>query len=223
MAQKLAGEAIMEKRLLLEAEVREKVGTKEAARLRQEARLPGTVYGHKQDPVSISLNAHEIERAVHHGHRVMDVKIAGTVETLMIKDLQYDYLGRDVIHMDLMRVDSSETVKVTVGIELKGIAKGLSEGGMLEEHADALEIECVVTNIPESLAVSVKTLTVGESLHASDIVLPEGITLISPADTLLVACTQKPAAASEEDAEEGEGEDGPVTPEVITERKPEDD
>jgi large subunit ribosomal protein L25 len=221
-----AGEAIMEKRLLLEAEVREKTGTKATALLRQSGRLPATVYGHKQAAESIALNAHQFERAVHHGHRVFDIEFAGKAGTLMIKDVQYDYLGRDIIHVDLMRVDISETVKVTVAIELKGIAKGINEGGMIEEHADALEVECVVTNIPESLVVSIKGLGVGEALHASDVELPDGVTLISSPETLLVACPMKAAAVSEEDeegAEGQEGEAGSTSPEVITERKLDDD
>lgn len=211
----------MEKRVLLEAEVREKTGTKVAARLRKNGRLPATVYGHKQTPESVAVDAHDFDLAVHHGHRVMDVKIAGKVETLMVKDLQYDYLGRDIIHADLMRVDISETVKVVVPIELKGTAKGLSEGGMIEEHADTLEIECVVTNLPETIAVSVKNVGVGESLHASDVELPAGVTLVSPADTLIVTCPMKASAVSAEDAEEGE--EGPSAPEVITERKSDED
>ncbi len=216
----------MEKILLLEAEVREQTGTKATARLRQEGRLPATVYGHKQAAESISLDAHQFERAVHHGHRVFDIEFAGKAGTLMIKDVQYDYLGRDIIHVDLMRVDASETVKVTVSVDLKGVAKGQLEGGMIEEHADALEVECVVTNIPESLAVSIKTLGVGEALHASDVELPEGITLVSPPETLIVTCPMKAAAVSEEDevAHEGEeGEDAPSSPEVITERKADED
>jgi len=214
----------MEKRLLLEAEVRKQTGTKGAICLRQNGRLPAVVYGHKQDPESIAFDAHEFERAVHHGHRVFDVQIAGKAETLMVKDVQYDHLGRDIIHVDLMRVDISETVKVSVSIELKGIAKGQNEGGMIEEHADALEIECVVTNIPESLAVSIKGLGVGEALHASDIELPAGVTLISPPETLLVTCPMKAAAVSEEDeAEEGAEEEASSSPEIITERKAEDE
>lgn len=216
----------MEKRLLLEAEVREQTGTKAATRLRQDGRLPATVYGHKQAAESVSLDAHQFERAVHHGHRVFDVEFAGNAGTLMVKDVQYDYLGRDIIHVDLMRVDISETVRVTVAIELKGIAKGQHEGGMIEEHADALEVECVVTNIPESLAVSLKDLSVGEALYASDVELPDGVTLISSPETLLVTCPMKAAAVSEEDEEGVEGQEGEeesTSPEVITERKSEDD
>jgi large subunit ribosomal protein L25 len=104
-----------------------------------------------------------------------------------------------------------------VPIELKGTAKGLNEGGMIEEHADVLEIECVVTNIPETIVVSVKDVGVGAALYAGDIELPTGITLVSPPETLLVTCPMKAAAVSAE--EEGQGDEGPASPEVITERK----
>jgi len=181
------------------------------------------VYGHKEAAESISLDAHQFERAVHHGHRVFDVAYTGKTGTLMVKDIQYDYLGRDMIHVDLMRVDISETVRVTVPIELKGVAKGQHEGGMIEEHADTLEVECIVTNIPECIPVSLKPVGVGEALHASDIELPGGVTLVSPPETLLVTCPMKAAAVSADDeVEEGE-EEAPDSPEVITERKSEDE
>ena len=210
----------MEKTFELEAQVREKAGTIGAVKLRSEGRIPAIMYGHKQDPLAISLDAHDFVEGLHHGHRLMDIKVDGSVQAVLVKDVQYDYLGRDVIHADLIRVDVTEKVKVSVPIELKGTAKGTHEGGMIEEHVDRLEIAAVVSSIPDSIIVSVKDVGVGDSIHASDIELPEGMDLVSPGGTLVVTCHLKAAAKSAEDAAEDgiEGEEA-AGPEVITEKK----
>ena len=205
----------MSKILSLKAEVREHVGSRASSVVRGQGRIPAIVYGHKQEPVAISLDAHDFVEGLHHGHRLIDVKVGRKSEKIIVKDVQYDHLGRDVIHADLMRVDVKQKVTVTVPVEFKGAAKGTHHGGILEEHADRLEVECLPTHIPEVLVVSVKEMEVGESLHASDMTLPEGVALVSPADTLLVACHVLAVAKTAEELEE----EAPTAPEVIGEAK----
>ncbi len=205
----------MEKTLLLKAELREQIGSRSAAKVRKSGRIPAIVYGHKQEPVAISLDAHNFTEGLHHGHRLIDVQIGKSKQKVIVKNLQYDYLGKDIIHADMMRVDATEMVKVSVLIELKGTAKGTHEGGIIEEHTDHLEIECRVTDIPESLVVSIKEMAVGDALHASDIELPEGVKLISPPETLLVTCHLVAVAKTTEEIEA----EAPAGPEVISEVK----
>jgi large subunit ribosomal protein L25 len=205
----------MAKTLLLKAEVREHTGSKAVRKVREKGRIPAIVYGHKQDSVAISLDAHDFVEGLHHGHRLMDVQVGRKKEKMIVKELQYDYLGRDIIHVDLMRVDVSEAVKVTVPIELKGTAAGTHEGGIVEEHADHLEIECKATDIPEHIVVSVKELHVGGALHAGDVELPSGIKLVSPPEMLMVTCHLVAAAKTTEEMEE----EMPAAPEVIGEAK----
>jgi large subunit ribosomal protein L25 len=205
----------MDKSLLLEAEIREHTGSKSAAKLRAQGRIPAIIYGHKKEPTSISLDAHDFTEGLHHGHRLLDVKIGKRKEKMLVKDLQYDHLSKNIIHADLIRVDVTEMVKVTVPIELKGTAKGTHEGGIIEEHTDRLEIECRATDIPESIIVSVKEVGVGDAVHASDIELPPGVELISDPTTLLVTCHLVAAAKTTEELEE----EAPTAPEVITEAK----
>lgn len=208
----------MGKTLLLKAEVRTKTGTKAAAKIRKQGRVPATVYGHKQTPTSLSLDAHEFVQGLHLGHRFMEIEIEGKPEAMIVKDLQYDHFGRNVVHVDFMRVDVTERIKVQVPIELKGTAKGTQEGGIVEEHATRLEVECLVSNIPDTILVVVKDVGVGDVIHASAVELPDGVDLVSPAETLLVTCHMKAAAVS---AEEGEVEEESAAsdPEVITEKK----
>jgi len=205
----------MEKEFLLKAEVREHSGSNLARILRKQGRIPAVVYGHKKEPVAISLDAHDFVEGLHHGHRLMDIQIGRKREKTIVKDLQYDYLGKEVIHADLMRVDVREVVKVTVPIELKGIAKGTHEGGIVVEHIDRLEVECKVTDIPETIVVSVKDMEVGAALHAGEIELPEAVKLVSDPEVVLVTCSLVAAAKAAEEVEE----EAPAAPEVITEAK----
>ncbi|MHA2069353.1 MAG: 50S ribosomal protein L25 [Candidatus Thorarchaeota archaeon] len=201
----------------MKAEKRDQTGTKSAARVRKAGRVPGIVYGHKKEPIAISLDAHNLVQSLHHGHRLFDIQIGRKKDKVLLKDLQYDYLGKDIIHIDLIRVDVSESVKVTVPIELKGTAQGTHEGGIIEEHLDHLEIECKVTDIPESIIVLVKEVGVGDALHAGDVELPEGIKLITSSSQVIVTCSLVAAAKSTEELEE----EVPAAPEIIGEAKEE--
>ncbi|MBN1457734.1 MAG: 50S ribosomal protein L25 [Sedimentisphaerales bacterium] len=211
----------MSDRIVLKAEVREEAGTKQSKKLREQGQLPVIIYGHKKEPVSAAVNSHDFVEILHHGGRIFDVNVKGKTETLLVKELQYDHLGKSVIHADLVRVDLQETVKVAVPLELKGTAAGTHEGGIIDEHLDSIEIECKVSEIPETILVSVKEVGVGDSIHAGDIELPTGTKLVTPADALIITCHLVAAAKG---VEEGEGaEEAPEGPEVITERVAEEE
>jgi len=205
----------MAKTLILKAEIREHTGTKAVQKVRLHGKIPAIVYGHKEKPIAISLDAHNFIEELHHGHRLMDVQIGRKKEKMIVKELQYDHLGKNIIHADLMRVDVTEVLKVTVPIELKGTAQGTHEGGIIEEHADRLEIECKATEIPEAIVVSVKDVHVGGALHAGEITLPDGVELVSSPEMVLVTCHLVAAAKTTEQVEE----EIPAAPEVIGETK----
>jgi large subunit ribosomal protein L25 len=169
--------------------------------------------------VAISLDAHDFVEGLHHGHRLMDITVDGKTQTALIKALQYDYLGRDVIHADLMRVDVTEVIKVMVPVELKGVPKGAKEGGVLEAQMTRLEVQCLAINIPEAIVISIKDLDIGQAIHAGEVQLPEGVTLVSPAELIVAACR---IVAEVKTTEQVEAET-PVAPEVIgAEKEPEE-
>ncbi|MBN1795269.1 MAG: 50S ribosomal protein L25 [Sedimentisphaerales bacterium] len=206
----------MEKNLVLKTDKREHTGKKAAQQVRKQSQIPAIVYGHKEEPVSISVDKHDFTEGIHHGRRLMELKIGRKKEIVIVKDLQYDYLGKDIIHADLMRVSESERVEVNVPIEIKGTAKGAGEGGIIEEQLGSLEVECMVTEIPEKFVVRVNNLDIGDNLHAGDIELPQGVKLITDPETVVVTCrmvTVKEVVA--------EAEEEPTAPEVIGEEKEE--
>ncbi|HON92191.1 MAG TPA: 50S ribosomal protein L25 [Sedimentisphaerales bacterium] len=206
----------MDKTLALQAELRERIGSKAASAVRKQGRIPCIVYGHKEEPVAISVNAHDFLEGIHHGHRLVDITINGTTEKMLVKELQFDHLGRDIVHVDLMRVDVTEMITVDVPVEIKGIAKGTSEGGVVESNTDHLEIECLAINIPEKITVIIKDLGVGETIKAGDIKLPEGVKLVSSPEMAVVSCRIVAEAKTTEQLEA----EAPAAPEVITEKAP---
>ena len=211
--------------VVLKASVREQLGTRNSVALRQQGKLPAVIYGHKKEPVSIVLESREFLDSLHHGNRIFEVDLAGAKDTLLVKDLQYDYLGDTVIHADLMRVNLSERVKVEVMIKLTGTAAGTHMGGIVEEIMNSIEVECAVRDIPEFLPVDIKGLELEKTLRASEIELPAGCTLITDPNAGVVGCHESKAAVAEEE-EEVEGEEaveGATEPEVITEKKDEEE
>jgi large subunit ribosomal protein L25 len=209
--------------LVLKAEKREATGTRFARRQRKQGRVPTIIYGHGSEPVSVSLDYHDLMLELHHHHRLLDVELEGAREKFLVKDVQYDYLGDTVIHLDLVRVLLDERVEVTVEVELKGVPAGASDGGILEQLLADIQLECLVTNIPEKITIRVNHLKLDESISAGDIELPEGAKLVTDA-AVMVAAVRLPSEAPEEEAatavaEVAEG----VEPEVIGRAKPEEE
>jgi large subunit ribosomal protein L25 len=204
--------------LALKAQIREKSGSKNAATLRQQGMIPAIVYGHKENPVSIAISERDFLARLQQGSRLFDIELASKKEKLLIKEVQYDHLGKDILHADFMRVDLTEKVRISVPIEIKGTAKGAADGGIVDQHLAQLEVECVVTSIPDSIAISIKELGVGDSVHAGDIKLPEGVMLVTDPTAIVLACH---LVAEVKTAEEAELE-APTAPEVISKEKKEE-
>lgn len=203
--------------VVLNAEVRGQVGSKVTQKIRQQGKMPAVIYGHKKETVSIVIDGHKFTETLRRGHRLLDIEIDGKAEKLLVKALQYDHLGKDIIHADLMRVDLAEIVKISVPLTLKGIAEGTKEGGIIDEQLNEVEVECSVVDIPEAIEVSIKEIDIGDMIHAKDVILPAGVKLITDPEVLILSCHLVAAAKSTEELEE----EVPTAPEVITEKKEE--
>jgi large subunit ribosomal protein L25 len=197
------------------------LGSKVAARLRCQGKLPAVIYGHKQEPEHVAVDYKPFYDGVHHGNRLFSIKIGGKNETLLVKDIQFDHLGKEIMHVDLMRVNLNEKRNVMVPVILKGDAVGFHKGGILETVLDHIEIETVVSDIPENITASVKNLDIGDALHARDLPLPENARLLTDPDAMIAICHLKAVHTEEERAPEGAEE--MLEPEVIGEKKSEQD
>jgi large subunit ribosomal protein L25 len=175
-------------------------GTIAARRLRKQGLIPAVIYGHKQATVAVALPRDEFEKAIRQGSRVLDLALQGNVERTLIQDVQWDHLGQDVLHADFRRVSKDERVQVEVRIHLRGTAPGVKAGGVLDQPLHVIEVECLVTEVPESIRVNVGELQIGGVLHVRDLVLPPGVTTTADPDAVVVQVTAPQAEAEAEAA-----------------------
>jgi len=210
--------------IFLEAELREEKGSAKARELRNNGYLPSVVYFHGKDALSIKFSKSALLKLVHQ-HRlesvIINLKIKDDKKAkgrpCLVKEIQYDPVSEDIIHVDFNEISLTETIKVNVSIEVKGEPiGGKQEGGSLEHILWELEVECLPTNMPKNIEVDVSALKMGEAIHVKDMVFPEGVKpLNDPAAVVLhVAAPMKEEAPVE--AVEGEEKQ---EPEVIKEKK----
>lgn len=202
----------------LEAARRDRLGSRYAKRLRATGQLPAVIYGHGTAPIAISIDEKSILTALKHGSHVVNVKFDGGVETCLVKDLQFGYLGDNVIHVDLARVNLDEIVTVNVALHFVGAPEAAKKAGNIVTHDLAqLEVRCKVRDIPEEIRVDLSMTMTGTLLTVADIKLPAGVTAAVPPET--IACRVQTIA--EEAAGEAAPAEAAATPEVITAKKDE--
>ena len=207
----------------IEAERREKVGTIYSQRLRKAGRLPAIIYGHKKDPVAVSIDEKEILTHLHHGTHVLDIAVKGSgSETVLVKDLQFGYLGDNVLHVDFARVDLEEEVTVLVNLAFVGVPQAAAQTGAILTHdMTSLEVICRVNAIPGEIPVDLTLMGEGTLITVGDIELPTGVRATVEPETPI---THISFVKKEEEAvgEEVEVTTDGTEPEVITEAKAED-
>jgi large subunit ribosomal protein L25 len=210
--------------VVLAAQPRQTRGSKEAARLRKAGRIPGVVYGHKEATVAVSVGAEELDRAIRVQHaRVLELDLGGKKETVLIRELQWDYLGRDMVHIDFARVSKDERVRVTIPVELRNTPK-TTGGGVLEQPLHQIHVECPAIAIPEAIRVDITNLLLGEPIHVSDLQLPEGVTVLEGKEMVVVQLRLPGQEAVVAPIAAVPTEAGAVEPEVIKkERKVEEE
>jgi large subunit ribosomal protein L25 len=202
----------------LTAEARTKAGTAEARRLRRNGRLPAVVYGHKEANEDVSISRDDFGRVVRQNQRIVDlVTKGGNPQKCLVRDVQWDVLGKDVVHVDFERVSADERIHLTIPIKLKGNAPGAGSGSVLSHHLHEVEIECPASAIPDAIVVNISGLQLGQAIHVKELQLPEGVKALSDADEVVVAIVQQQLQPVEVVAPI---EGGAAEPEVITARKP---
>jgi len=204
----------------LQAEPRDSRGKRNAKRLRAGGKVPAILYGHGQKTLSLAVATDQITAAIRHGSRVVKLKGAAN-DSALIRDLQYDTFGLEILHVDFARVSEHERVRVKVPLEIRGQAAGIKEGGVVEHLIHTVEIECPVSAIPEKVVINVAALKLEDSMTVGQATLPEGAKIVSGADEIAVQCI-KPKVEEEEGAAEP-GAEGGVEPELIRKEKAAED
>jgi large subunit ribosomal protein L25 len=192
------------------AEMRTEFGKGAARRIRRDHKIPAVVYGHGNDPVHVTLPGHDTMMALKHGgaNALLELDIDGKSQLALTKQVQVDPIRRVLEHIDFVAVRRGEKVTVDVPVHVSGEAA--PETLVVTEHS-TVQLEAEATAIPERIEVSVEGAAVGTQIHASDLALPEGTTLLTSPEALIVNVTQAQTAEQlEAELAEAEAEAGIV-------------
>jgi large subunit ribosomal protein L25 len=186
-------------------------GSRVSRRLRKQGKIPAIIYGHKQDPVPIALTRETVWQMIKNSTHLAELDVNGATETVLVRDVQWDHLGKEIIHLDFARVSADESIETEVRLDVRGTAPGVAEGGVLEVIVHDLRITCRANAIPDAIRVDVSQLHLDQELKVKDLTLPPGVTVDADPELLLIHVSSR---APEAEAAAAEGET--VTqPEVI--------
>ncbi len=206
----------------LSAAKRDVSGTTASKRLRREGIVPAVVYGSKQREYMIQVDAKEfgnIFREQSSSNFLVNLEIDGAEEKTklaMVQDVQQNPLNGSFIHIDFHAVNENETVHASVPITLTGESAGVKGGGLLDQLLHSIDVECRPADLPERIEYDVTELNVNESIHISDLVIPEGVTIGMDGEVVVANCNEARIATEEEEAADIGA--GAAEPEVINEK-----
>ena len=171
------------------AEKRNEFGKGAARRIRRENKIPAVVYGHGNDPIHLTLPGHATMMALKHGgaNALLELDIEGDEQLALTKQVQVDPIRRVLEHIDFVAVRRGE--KVTVDVPIHTVGEAAPETLVVTENA-TVQVEAEATHIPEYIEIDIQGAAIGTQIHASDLVLPEGTTLLVDPETLIVNITQ---------------------------------
>ncbi|HEX3930854.1 MAG TPA: 50S ribosomal protein L25/general stress protein Ctc [Nocardioides sp.] len=192
------------------AEMRTEFGKGAARRIRRADKIPAVVYGHGNDPIHLTLPGHDTMMALKHGgaNALLELDIDGTTQLALTKQVQVDPIRRVLEHVDFVAVRQGEKVTVDVPVHVTGDAA--PDTLVVTENA-TVQVEAEATHIPERIEISIEGAAIGTQIHASDLVLPEGTTLLNDPEMLIVNVTQQQSAeALESELADAEADAGIV-------------
>lgn len=219
---------------VLNAQPRDDQGKGASRRLRRAGRVPGILYGGDEAPQSISLDHNELLRNLDHEafySHILSVKLGDANVQVILKDLQRHPAKPVIQHIDLMRVQADRAIRVHVPLHFlnEKTAPGVKqEGGVVSHHMIEVEIECLPGDLPEYIEVECGGMNIGDALHLSDIVLPEGVRMTSyskdddSARDLPVVSVHHARVTTEEDLAT-DAPEAPEAPTVVGEEPGEDE
>ena len=197
-------------RVKLSVTERTRLGTSESRRLRRQGLVPGVLYG-RAEPVAICIGERDLRAALSTAagsHAVLEVAIDGGREhSAILKEYQRDKVRGTIMHVDLQEIRLDQLIHSAVAITLLGEPAGVKEGGVLSQVATEVHVEGLPLEIPQHLDVDVSGMHIGDSLRLAELQVPDGITLLDDAETVLATVTV-PTRVEEPEPEIVEGEEG---------------
>jgi large subunit ribosomal protein L25 len=206
----------------LTAKGREGQGKGDNRKLRQTGYIPAVIYGHGEQTRSVAVNAHELEllfARVHVENTVIDLNVEGEKKPIraLVREVQTHPARGSIVHVDFYQVHAGETVHIQIPLNFVGTPVGVRNGGILQHTMDELDVRVSADNIPSSIDVDVSELDIGDSVHVSDLKVPEGIEVLDTGDRSV--CSVSPPQAGIAEAVVAPTEVAPTEPEVIRRKK----
>lgn len=214
----------MEKQATLRAEQREATGSGPAGRLRREGWVPGVIYGPEQDSVPLKVEETDLRQlleSIRVDNTLVDLEVADDGQRkVLIREVQQHPWKGQLLHVDFYQIQEDEEIRVGVPIEFVGVPTGVSEdGGILQTVRDAIEVECLPDEIPESFEIDVSDLEIGDSLHVADL-STGGVRPLADLDaTICVVVPPSIVTVEEEEPEPAEVELEELEPELVGEEE----
>ena len=197
----------------LDIEIRESVGKKSTKAIRRAGKIPSTLYFKGDEPESIAIDKIKLYQALKSDQRVFEVELGGDSQYVMVKAVQYHPVTDEILHLDFMRVRRSEKMTILVPLVLIGKPIGVSEGGILSQSLNQIEISCFPTNVPDQIEVNVDNMELNSSISIADVSIDDDEVEILSSSEIHVATITAPIAEEEPTSDEGtvdeEGESEP--------------
>ena len=189
------------------ADVRESFGKGAARKLRVLGKIPAVVYGHGTEPQHLALPGHQVALLLRKKNAVLELKINGKTQLALVKDVQKDPVKAIIEHIDLIVIRKGEKVTVDIAVHVEGESY---PGTLANLEAPTISVEAEATHIPERVIVNIDGFEDGTQIHAKDLELPTGSTLITDPETLVVniVIPAEVDLGEEEEVEEAEGAEG---------------
>jgi large subunit ribosomal protein L25 len=197
----------MSEQLTLPAEARDRAGKGASRALRRDGRVPAVVYGEKKDPLSIHVEEKLLSKMLSTGHfmnSVVMIDYAGEAHRTLPKAVDFHPVSSRPIHVDFLRIGEHTKVHVAVPVRFDNDEEspGLKRGGVLNVVQHELEIECDAAHIPNEIHIDLTGLEIGDSIHISDVKLPDGVVPWNDEEDFTVATIVSPSAMKAEEEEE---------------------
>lgn len=197
--------------LKLVAEPRTDSGKGVARKLRAAGRVPAVLYGADVESTPLSVDSKELFHLLHTGagsNVLVDLVVDGHEHLAIPRDVQRDHIHGRFIHLDFLAVRRDEKIHIQVPVRVVGESVGVKAGGVVEHHLWEVEVECLPTDVPEAIDVDITELEIGMGLRVSDLVAPQGATILANPEDSVVAVQQPQMAVELEEEEAAEGEEG---------------
>lgn len=193
--------------LELKAQVREEKGKGHAARLRREGQLPCVLYGSEIETLPLTVNTSDLERILKNAgpNALIKVKVGRKEYISLVRDIQTHPVNKEYLHADLQQISLKEKLQTTVPLQVVGESPGVRDGGMLQQAVREIEVECLPTDIPDSIEVDISELAFGDSIFAGDLKAGPGVEILAEPDMLVISVVA-PQAEEEPAEAAGEGE-----------------